>query len=536
MSIEKQFKDLQAEQMIFAGLNRESDQIFTFERAAQEVREAIKPHIVRIMEEGKDEDKHRPKKKSDLRERKELFEGIIRTAVYGASYDVVGYDNLEDFVSDMVEDIVGHSILSKAFADPRVDDIFCLAWNKIYVEKDGVNELYADESILVQAVDESGYPVYEVDEEGHFLMDESGEKIPVMAPQPITFRSPKHYHDFIERVLDLTGKQVNNGTQKIVDAEFYEDRVAVTGKSVSPIDMSITIRKHRESHLELPDIVTGGVMNEETADLLGTIILGESNLIYAGITGSGKTTTLRALLDFYVSRANKRMLVAEDTQELFPQNPHTLELVTSKTNDPKTSVTLRDLIMTSLRLKPKYIIVGEVRGEEAEAAVEAMETGHSTAFTMHGGTPWNIVNRLVNKYLMQMPSLSIDVVERIIGNSVDYIAIQDAIPGIGRKVSSITEVTYDFKTGRVVLIPIIEFDFETEDFIQVNKISPEKANKMMRRGIPISVLKGLTRERENEYVESLSEFKTLHRYQDHDLEGNEQVMRDNTNYDYEDEF
>lgn len=535
MSIEKKFKDLQAEQMIFAGLNRDSDQVLTFDRAAKKVREAIKPHIVRMMDGEKDEDKSRPKKKADLRERKELYEGIIRSAVYSASYDVVGYDSLEDFVTDMVEEIVGHSVLAKAFADPGVDDIFCLAWNKIYVEKNGVNELYVDENNLVPAVDEQGYAVYELDEDGNYLLDENGDQIPVMAPQPITFRSPKHYHDFIERVLDLTGKQVNNGTQKIVDAEFYEDRIAVTGKSVSPNDMTITIRKHRETHLELPEIVGSGVMNEETADLLGTIILGEANIIYAGITGSGKTTSLRALLDFYVSRANKRMLVAEDTQELFPQNPHTLELVTSKTNDPKTNVSLRDLIMTALRLKPKYIIVGEVRGEEAEAAVEAMETGHSTAFTMHGGTPWNIINRLVNKYLMQMPSLSVDVVERIIGSAADYIIIQDAIPGIGRKVSSVTEVTYDFNTRRVVLIPIIEFDFETEDFVMINKISPEKATMMMRRGIPRDVLKDLVREREGEYIESLSEFKAAQRYESQDW-ANENVMVEDENSDYEDEF
>ena len=117
------------------------------------------------------------------------------------------------------------------------------------------------------------------------------------------------------------------------------------------------------------------------------------------------------------------------------------------------------------------------------AAVEAMETGHSTIFTMHGGEPINIINRLVTKYLTAMPSLGIDVVERIIGAAVDYVCIQDAIPNIGRKMTILAEVTYDFKTRRVDLKPIFKFDFVTKDFIWVNPINEQKAEVMMRRGI-----------------------------------------------------
>lgn len=534
MGIETSFKEFQSQVNIITGRNRDADQVLGFDDAAERVRQKIMPDIQRVMNEEV-EDKSKPKKKSDLKHQKDTFESMIRQAVYSDSYAVSGYEDMDDFVLDMVEEIVGHSILAKAFADPDVDDIFCLSWDNIYVERNGENEVYADPDILVQAVDEHGQPLVEIDEQGQPILDKTGEPVPLLVPQPITFRNPKHFHDFIGRVLGLTGKQVDQGNHKIVDAEFYEDRIAVTGKSVSPIDMSMTIRKHRENHLTLENIVESGVMDEEIADLLGTIILGESNVIYAGITGSGKTTTIRALLDFYVSRSNKRMLVAEDTQELFPQNPHTLELVTSPTNDPRTNVNLRDLIMTALRLKPKYIVVGEVRGAEAEAAVEAMETGHSTIFTMHGGTAWNIVNRLVNKYLMQMPSLSIDVVERIIGNAVDYIAIQDAIPGIGRRVTSITEVTYDFESGRVVLVPIIEFDFETEGFLQINKLSPEKANSMMRRGISRNELADLTREREDVFYKNITQFKEALSQQARPTKDKRSIVLD-TEEDFSEEF
>ena len=191
----------------------------------------------------------------------------------------------------------------------------------------------------------------------------------------------------------------------------------------------------------------------------------------------------------YVTKTNKRMLVCEDTQELFPRNKHTIEMVTTKSDDPRIAVTLRDLIITSLRLKPKYIVVGEVRGVEAEAAVEAMETGHSTIFTIHGGTVWNVINRIVTKYLMAMPSIGIDVVERIIGSGLDYVFVQDSIPEIGRKVTSLNEIYYDFDEKRVVSKVIFRYDFEKKDWVWEGKLGADKVDKMLRRGISLERLK-----------------------------------------------
>lgn len=441
MSIEKNFKTFRKDMQKMKGI-RETGTIYTFEEALEQVRKYI-------ADEQKEEEDIKKvddvKDKESLRRVKEMNRNYVRDVVYNRNIRVRDMD-VEDFIEQAVEEFVGYSILNRAFEDPGVSDIFCMKWDKIYVEKDGVNQKY-----------------------------------------PFTFRSPKHYKDFIERVLRDggagVGKVVDNGENKIVDAEFYGDRIQATSKMVSPKDYSITFRKHKESHITLEQIVDQGVLSPEISEFLGQAILGELNLIYAGITGSGKTTTIRALLDHYVTLSNKRMLVCEDTQELFPQNDHTLELVSHKNTDPRLAVELYDIILTALRLKPKYIVVGEVRGKEAQAAVEAAETGHSTIFTMHGGQPINIVNRLVTKYLMAMPALGIDVVERIIGSAIDYIAIQDDIPGIGRRVSVIAEVGFDEEKGRVSLKPIFEFDFETEQYKMVNKMHPEKAKLMLRRGV-----------------------------------------------------
>jgi pilus assembly protein CpaF len=155
-------------------------------------------------------------------------------------------------------------------------------------------------------------------------------------------------------------------------------------------------------------------------------------------------------------------------------------------------------------MKPKYIIVGEVRGPEAEAAVEGMETGHSTIFTMHGGNVWNIVNRLVTKYLMQMPSLSMEVVERIIGAAVNFICIQDDIPNIGRRLTSIHEVSYDFENHAIKCTSIVKYDFNKNDWVWHNNISEDVANVMTRRGVSIAKIQALQKFIEEKIAEKES--------------------------------
>lgn len=399
------------------------------------------------------------KDKEYFREKRDEYKSRIQDVIIKRNINVRNM-NRNDVINQMVEDMYGYKVLADLYysnskSDPYgvVTDIYCLAWDKIYYES---------------------------------------SKYETPQKYDKTFKNEKDYKDFIERMMREAGKSMlDNGENKVVDFDLYEDRYNAISKAVSPNGFTLTMRKHQEDHITLDDILAQGGMNQEVADLYGLLILGECNTIMGGVTGSGKTTTMRAVLDYYVTKANKRMLVCEDTRELFPKNDHTLELQTSPGVDEKTSVSLRDLIMLALRQKPKYIVVGEVRGAEAEAAVEAMATGHSTHFTMHAGTPIDAVNRLVTKYLMQMPSLGIDVVERIIGSALDYIIIQDAIPGIGRRITSITECTYNYETRRVDLHTIMKFNFKTKQFDMVRKLSAEKANKMLRKGITYEQLDGL---------------------------------------------
>lgn len=388
------------------------------------------------------------KDKSYLREIKRKKREQIIECITQKGIEVRGYnnDNIELFINEMVAETAGYSILEDAFNDPGVSDIYCIKWNVIFVEK-------------------------------------NGENIPYWK----TFKSPKHYNIIIDRLMMEAGKELNVGDSKIVNFELYGDRGCATSEAVSPDAKSVTIRKHKEDHVVFDEIIDQEVMSEEMREFFEMIIDGEMNLIYGGLTGSGKTTTIRAMIDSVVTRNKKRMLVCEDTQELFPKNKHTLQLVSSPTKDPDTSIDLIDLIYAALRLKPKYVVVGEVRGMEAVAAVEAMETGHSTIFTMHGGKAANIINRLNSKYLMGMPSIGSAVADRIIGAAVDFIAIQSSIPSVGRVCSSIVEVSYDFDNEKIVLKTIFKYDYIKREHVLVNRLSEEKIDKLIERDISLEL-------------------------------------------------
>lgn len=427
----------------------------TFDEAMEDVREYVQLEITQEIAE-KMRGRHSKdgivkQDKAFLRDKERTYRDIIEEAIDKNDIVVIGYeDRMKEFVDLMVAEFAGYSTLEKAFRDPDISDIFVINWNTIFVEKNGENVRY-----------------------------------------DVPFKSQRHAENVIKRFVQENSKQLDSGENKIVNFELYEDRGCAISPIIAQKGYSVTFRKHKEDHITLDDLLKGETLNQEIADLLGMFIDGEANIICAGITGSGKTTTIRALLDHSLENSGKRALVCEDTPELFLKNPHTLELCSFDSTDPNTAVSLRELVYTALRLKPKYIIVGEVRGEEAEAAVEAMETGHSTIFTMHAGHSYNAINRLVTKYLMAMPSLGTDVVERIVGSAIDYIFIQDNIPGIGRKISRLDEITYDFENKRAKVRNIFEFDFEKKDWVWNNDgwLDEEKISKMLRRGVPYETLK-----------------------------------------------
>lgn len=453
---------------IGAGSNKKIKERLDFNDTRRRVTEFVKSdERFNITKESVDRD--RDNSREAYREKMSYYQSNIRSYLVSHGIETVIEVNGEkrimspDEVSSRLAALfVGYSVLENAMDDPEVTDIYCMSHDKIFVEKDGKNMRW-----------------------------------------PINFQDDKEYRDFVDKLLRLNGKQLDQGTSAIADFEVYGNRGNAIHSCLNEDGYALTLRKHNEVPISLETMIdhtkNGSLLTWDIADMIGLLIKGETNIIIAGSTGSGKTTTMRALLDHYIPAYNKRTLVLEDTPELFLKNPHTLALHTKKTDDKSTSVTLYDLIITALRLKPKYIVVGEVRGAEAEAAVEAMATGHSTIFSMHAGKPIDTVNRLVTKYLMQMPSLGTDVVERIIGSSVNFIIVQDDIRGIGRRITSISEIGYDYGSKRVSIKPVVTFNFKTRDWDWHNMLSEDVKDTMLRRGVSMTELDALE-DKMKEYI------------------------------------
>ena len=379
--------------------------------------------------------------KEEYRENLQTHIEMISDLVYSSDFAVKNYE-LDEFILMMARRIAGFDVLSEAYEDNKVSDIHIISWKTIFIEKDGEDVLY-----------------------NHRFDDE------------------QHYNTFVERIVGLAKKQTNKSENKILDFELFGDRFSVINEVSAIKGHAISIRKHPESHLHRESLIKYNTITKDQARFIDVIIQGETNTIMGGITGSGKTTSMRALLDYSLGKNAKRVLVCEDTRELYLTNPHTVDLVSIKSTDDKLALTLYEIVLATLRLKPKYIVVGEVRGAEAISAVEAMETGHSTHLSMHGGSTWNILNRLINKYMTKMAELGVEVVERIIGSSLDYIMIQHNIPGVGRRITSIDEISYDFINHKFVVNPIFKYNQKKGITERVGSISEEKAEQMMFRGV-----------------------------------------------------
>ncbi len=205
----------------------------------------------------------------------------------------------------------------------------------------------------------------------------------------------------IFNIASLIGRRVGrqiNILNPLLDAHLITgDRVNATLFPISSFGNTITIRKFRRIPWTIVDLINSKTINFETAAFLWQAIQYELNIIIAGGTGSGKTSLLNAILNFIP--ANQRIISIEQTREIqLPSYMHWVPLVTREyTIEEKGKITMYDLLVNSLRMRPDRIVVGEVRrAEEAEVLFEAMHTGHSVYATLHADTAQQAYKRLTN--------------------------------------------------------------------------------------------------------------------------------------------
>lgn len=270
------------------------------------------------------------------------------------------------------------------------------------------------------------------------------------------FESREKLEDVIQQIVSRSNRQVNESIP-IVDARLKDgSRVNVVLDPVALNGPILTIRKFPEEAITMEDLIRWESISQEAAEYLKVLVKAGYNIFISGATSTGKTTFLNVLAD-YIPKT-ERVITIEDSAELQIHGIENLVRmeVRQADGDGVSNVTLRDLIRTSLRMRPDRIIVGEVRGEEALDMIQSMNTGHDGSLsTGHANSPHDMLSRLETMALFAS-DIPIQAIRKQIASSIDIIVQLERLRDRSRRVTAIAEVL-DCTEDAYILNPIFEF-------------------------------------------------------------------------------
>ena len=256
----------------------------------------------------------------------------------------------------------------------------------------------------------------------------------------VRFYDNAHLMSIIERILTPLGRRVDESSP-LVDARLADgSRVNIIIPPLSLVGPVVTIRKFTKKALSINDLIKFGTLSRDMATFLDACVQARLNILVAGGTGSGKTTTLNVLSTFIPE--TDRIVTIEDAAELRLQQAHVVTLEARPANlEGQGAITIRDLVRNALRMRPDRIIVGEVRSGEALDMLQAMNTGHDGSLTTaHANTPRDVLSRLETMVLMAGMELPVRAVRTQVSSAIDLIIQQSRIRDGSRKITHITEV------------------------------------------------------------------------------------------------
>lgn len=277
------------------------------------------------------------------------------------------------------------------------------------------------------------------------------------------FESQRRLEDIIQRIVGLAGREVNQANP-ICDTRLPDgSRVNVVLPPIALCGPTLTIRKFSKTPMTIEKLIQYGSITKEIAEKLEILVKAKYNIFISGGTGSGKTTFLNALSN-YIPK-DERVITIEDSAEL--QIVGVDNLVSLETRNANTSgagqITIRDLIKSSLRMRPERIVVGEVRGGEALDMLQAMNTGHDGSLsTGHANSTTDMLSRLETMVLQGAAGLPLEAIRQQIASAVDIIIHLSRLRDKSRKTMEICEVVgYEpgkgNETGRIILNPLYVF-------------------------------------------------------------------------------
>ncbi len=328
------------------------------------------------------------------------------------------YITIEDRVklhSQIFNSIKGLGLIEELLKDSDITEIMVNGTQNIYVEKTGCLEQYPD-----------------------------------------TITSANRLNDIIQQIVAKTNRRVNE-TNPIVDTRLSDgSRVNIVLPPIAIDGAVLTIRKFAKEQMTMEKLIQLKSISVEAAELLEQLVIAGYNIFVSGGTGSGKTTFLNVLSNFIPK--DQRVVTIEDSAELQLKGVKNLVRLEARqaNSQGENEITIRDLIKTSLRMRPDRIIVGEVRGGESLDMLQAMNTGHDGSMsTGHANSPKDMLARLETMVLMGM-NIPLQAVRAQIASGIDIMVHLARMSDKSRKVVEINEIE-KYENNQIVLNKIFEY-------------------------------------------------------------------------------
>ena len=363
---------------------------------------------------------------------------------------ILGRAERERLLDRVVAEILGYGPLDVLLRDETVTEIMVNGPGKIYVERGGKIEL-----------------------------------------TPYRFDDTAHLMRIIERIVAPLGRRIDEASP-MVDARLPDgSRVNAIIPPLSLVGPVLTIRKFFRVPLGVDDLVRLGTCTPEFLEFTRMCVQSRLNIVVSGGTGAGKTTLLNILSSFLP--ADERIITIEDAAELQLRQEHVVTLESRPPNlEGQGQITIRQLVINALRMRPDRIVVGEVRGGEALDMLQAMNTGHDGSLTTaHSNSPRDTLRRLETMVLMAGMDLPLRAIREHIASAINLIIHVQRLRDGSRKVVQVSEVT-GMEGDTILLQDIFKFeetgmrDGRVQGSLRPTGVRPKFAEKLEERGFVLA--------------------------------------------------
>ena len=308
----------------------------------------------------------------------------------------------DQLISRLINEIFGFGIIQPLLDDKNVTEIMIISPDQVYIEQNGKLTL-----------------------------------------TDLKFESSSQILQIIDRIVSPLGRRIDESSP-LVDARLPDgSRINAVIPPIAVKSPTLTIRKFKDTILDYQSLINFGSMTQEMAEMINHFVKSRLNILISGGTGSGKTTLLNVCSSSIP--ADERIITIEDSIELKLKQPHVVSLEGRPPNiEGQGQITIRDLVINSLRMRPDRIVVGEVRGPEAFDMLQAMNTGHDGSLsTIHANTPRDVISRLTSMIFMAGLDMPVSVIREMIFSSIECIIQTVRLSDGSRRIQSISEC-YDY--------------------------------------------------------------------------------------------